>query len=400
MMLRLYWLNRWFSALLFSLLWVDFVAADDIDWEVNGFVTQGFSLTDDNNFYGKSESGSFDFRELGISSTTRLSERFLVSGQLVSRRAGEVDDGKLSVDYALVDYRFLEQQWGHAGIQVGRVKNPFGFYNTTRDVAFTRPSIMLPQSLYFDRARNLELSSDGLILYGTKMLSGGRIKSELLAGAPRKDKNVEYAYLNDDWPGSFDQTRGYLWRTEYSLNDYSFIGAFTYGNFKLDFDHPSTPAPGAPGDGRLDLGVIVLSLQYNWDKWSLTGEYFRQDVDWGSLGGVFALKPETASESFYLQLEHRLTSELSMFARRDVFYIDKDDKDGKKAEALLGVPAYNQYAFDWTLGVGWEPSSHWLFRAEWHKVEGTGWLATQDNPDQTKKKENWDLFLLQATYRF
>jgi hypothetical protein len=393
-------LNRWLGVCLLGLLWVDVAVADDIDWEVNGFVTQGFSLTDDNNFYGNSESGSFDFRELGISSTARLSERFLISGQLVSRRAGEVDDGKLSVDYALVDYRFLEQQWGHAGIQVGRVKNPFGFYNSTRDVAFTRPSIMLPQSLYFDRARNLELSSDGFVLYGTKMLSSGRIKSELFAGAPRKDKNVEYAYLNADWPGSFDKSKGYLWRNEYSSNDYSFIGAFTYGNFKLDFDHPGSPAPGAPGDGVLGIDIATLSLQYNWDRWSVTGEYFRQDIDWGEIGGIFAIKPQTSSESFYLQLEHRFTSDLSMFVRRDVFYMDKDDRSGEKTALLDGQPTYAHYAFDWTLGVGWEPSPNWLLRAEWHKVKGTAWLATQDNPVNVEKEKDWNMLLLQATYRF
>lgn len=398
-MLKNYRLIKWLGLFLFSLPWMH-ATADEINWEVNGFVTQGFALSDDNNFYGDSESGSFDFRELGLSTSARLSERLLVSGQLVSRKAGKVDDGDLSVDYALVDYRFLEQQWGNAGVQLGRIKNPFGFYNSTRDVAFTRPSIMLPQSIYFDRARNLELSSDGFVLYGTKMFSSGRIKSELFAGAPRKDANVEYAYLNADWPGSFEDSEGYLWRNEYSSNDYSFIAAITYGNFKLDFEHPGTPAPGAPGDGVLDLDIAAISLQYNWDRWSLTGEYFRQNIDWGDIGGIFSIKPQTSSESFYVQLEHRLTSDISMFVRRDIFYMDKDDKDGIKGQLLDGQPPYTHYAFDWTVGVGWEATPNWLLRAELHKVEGTAWLATQDNPVGVEKEKNWNMFLLQATYRF
>ena len=376
------------------------VSADDMDWEFNGFITQGYIWTDDNNFYGPSQSGSWDFRELGINSAVRIHDQLMLTGQLMSRKAGAVDDGDPSVDYALLDYRFVEKQWGHMGVKLGRIKNPFGFYNATRDVAFTRPSMILPQSLYFDKARNLELSSDGGMLYGVALFDSGRIKSELVVGEPRKDVNVEYAYLNRDWPGSFEGSEGYLWRTEYSSNDYSFIAAATFGNFKLDFEVLGTPAPGAPGNGVVDIDVSALSLQYNFDRWSITGEYFRQDISWGSLGGVYGLDPENESESFYLQVEHRLTPEVSMFLRRDILYIDIDDRDGLKTQALFGRPAHTQYARDWTLGVGWEPNRDWLLRAEWHKVKGTAWLAVQDNPDESQSVENWNMLSLQATYRF
>jgi hypothetical protein len=379
---------------------VNAFAEEEVDWEFNGFITQGYVWTDENNFYGNSENGSADFRELGINSAVRLSDNLIVTGQLMSRKAGAVDDGTPSVDYALLDYRLAEKQWGHVGVRLGRIKNPFGFYNTTRDVAFTRPSMILPQSLYFDKARNLELSSDGGMLYGLALFDAGRIKSELVIGEPRKDINVEYAYLNKDWPGSFEGSEGYLWRTEYSTNDYSFIAAFTYGNFKLDFEVPGTPGLGAPGNGGVDIDVSALSLQYNLDRWSITGEYFRQDISWGSLGGVYGLNPENESEAFYLQLEHRFSPEVSMFLRRDILYIDMDDRDGLKTQALFGRPAHTQYGRDWTLGVGWEPNRDWLFRAEWHKVKGTAWLAVQDNPDDSKHIENWNMLSLQATYRF
>ena len=46
------------------------------------------------------------------------------------------------------------------------MKNPLGFYNDTRDVPFTRPSILLPQSIYFDRTRKLAIAADGVHLYG------------------------------------------------------------------------------------------------------------------------------------------------------------------------------------------------------------------------------------------
>ncbi|WP_415903138.1 hypothetical protein ACMXYR_04905 [Neptuniibacter sp. QD29_5] len=372
------------------------------DVEFNGFITQGYTHTSDNSFYGDSESGSWDFREVAGNASWRLTDRLLLTGQLMSRRAGEVDDGDLTVDYGLLDYRVYEGRRGSFGISVGRIKNPFGFYNKTRDVAFTRPSAVLPQSLYFDKARNLELSSDGFRLYGRYLFDHGILESELVIGEPRKDLNVEYAYLNNNWDGFFHDSSGHLWRTEYSVSDYSFVVAATVGGFKLDFDGPENPDPftGEPGDGRVEIDLTALSMQYNWKRWSLTGEYFQQDIAWGSLGGAYALIPESTTESFYLQLDHRLTSDVTLFLRRDMLYLDKDDRDGSRTAALFGKPAHTQFAFDWTLGLGWKPNKNWLLRAEWHKVEGTGWLAAQENPNDQEKVEDWDMLMLQATYRF
>jgi len=399
-MLKSWKLNK-LKAFLSSLIAVcPLVASADSDVELNGFITQGYFLTNDNSFYGDSESGSFDFREIAGNASWRFSDRVLLTGQLMSRRAGEIDDGDLTVDYAVIDYRLYESEKGAFGVGVGRIKNPFGFYNKTRDVAFTRPSAVLPQSLYFDKARNLELSSDGVRLYARRWFESGQLETELVMGKPRKDINVEYAYLNNDWDGHFSDSEGYLWRTEYSLNDYSFVVAATFGNFKLDFDGPDNPGPIAPGDGQIDIGVSALSLQYNWDRWSITGEYFQQDIKWGSLGGLYSLIPENTTESFYVQIDHRLSSDVTVFLRRDMLYLDKNDRDGTKTEALIGRPAHSQFAFDWTLGVGWKPNEHWLLRAEWHKVEGTGWLAFQENPVAQETVEDWDMLSLQATYRF
>lgn len=368
--------------------------------EFNGFLTQGFAYTDHNNFYGNSQNGSFDFRELGINTAWRLNNELLLSGQLVSRLAGNVDDGSPMIDYLILDYRIYEGLGGHAGLSLGRNKNPFGLYNRTRDVSFTRPSIVLPQSLYFDKARNLELSSDGMRLYARKLFEYGVWDSELVVGIPRHDTNVESAYLFRDWQGELSSSKGYLLRTEYSPHDYRWVTGLNVGRFYFDFDGPAIPAPGAPGDGEVEIGILAFSLQYNLQHWSLTGEYMRQDITWRELGGLFSLKPEVVSESFYLQLEHRISDDLSVFLRRDFFYADKDDRNGKATEMLLGSPAHTGFAHDWTVGIGWQPSKDWLLRAEWHRVEGTGWLSSQDNPDSSVLKEDWNMLSLQATYRF
>ena len=158
--------------------------------------------------------------------------------------------------------------------------------------------------------------------------------------------------------------------------------------------------PGAPTGGSVDIDVVNLSLQYNAEYWSFTSEYLRQIIEWGSLGGVYALQPKNESEAVYAQLEYRISPEVDAFVRYDVLYVDRDDRNGARANQLFGRPRHTQFAKDFTLGVGWRPTPHWLFRAEWHHVDGTGWLAAQDNPVDADTERRWNLFALQATYRF
>ena len=64
--------------------------ADVFDgFEVHGFATQGFVKTSANSFFGNSENGSFEFTELGVNATVEPSPSVRLSGQLLSRRAGE-----------------------------------------------------------------------------------------------------------------------------------------------------------------------------------------------------------------------------------------------------------------------------------------------------------------------
>lgn len=371
---------------------------------ISGFLTQGYFYTDVNNIYGKSsEGGSWDFRELGINASYRFTPRLRGAVQLMSRRAGAVDDGSPQIDYALLDYRISDDPQAQYGFRLGRLKIPFGFYNETRDVAFTRPTIMLPQSLYFDQARDLELSVDGGILYSYLSLPGGRLDVDLLYGQPKKDSNVEYAYLSYDAPGSFEESEGYMLRAIYSDAMGQVRIGGTLGQFVLGYQPGALPLPTPPefkqGDVKID--VAVLSTQYNTERWTLTGEYMWHRVNWDEIGGVFTPRPETTFESYYLQGQYRLSQEWDLVLRYDALFIDKHDRSGQLNHALFPFkPAHAFYSKDWTVGVGWAPTPAWLFRAEYHRVEGLGWLPEQDNPNPGGLKKNWNIYALQATYRF
>ena len=130
--------------------------------EVHGFATQGFIKTSANSFFGDSEDGSFEFTELGVNASMDATEDIRLSGQLLSRRAGEMYSGTPSIDFALADFTVRSTENDNFGIMLGRIKNPLGLFNETRDVAFTRPWFSCPQVVYYDKVRNLILSADGL----------------------------------------------------------------------------------------------------------------------------------------------------------------------------------------------------------------------------------------------
>lgn len=75
---------------------------------------------------------------------------------MLSRRAGEGNTGTPRLDYGFLDYRLFSQEVNQVWYTRWPVEESI-FYNDTRDVAFTRPGILLPQSIYFDRTRNLGL---------------------------------------------------------------------------------------------------------------------------------------------------------------------------------------------------------------------------------------------------
>ena len=156
------------------------------NYQIHGFASQAFISTSDNNFFGEtSGNDNFGFSELGINGLIRPTPELHFAGQLLLRRAGESDDGKVRLDYGLVDYTIISNPMKRLGVRGGRLLNPLGFYNETRDVALTRPSILLPQSIYFDRARDLALSSDGAQVYGEYRSTNNEIFWQLGVADPR-----------------------------------------------------------------------------------------------------------------------------------------------------------------------------------------------------------------------
>ena len=370
------------------------------NFSYSGFVSQGLVYTTENNFYGDSQDGSFEYREIGLNGIWQPSSKLHVYGQLLSRKAGKKDDGEIRFDYLGIAYRALHDDSQTLDLRLGRYKNTFGLYNQTRDVAFTRPSIFLPQSIYLDRFRDLSLASDGLKLSYQRQSDDFRFVFDLGLGKPQITANdllLSFAELDGSNSRLKDEQ---LHSAQFlaELNDGEWVASL--GKVIGDIDVDVTldiPLNFIFQDGRFKLDGTIASLQYNSEYYSITAEYFQVKSDVGIIiGGV----PSNYSESYYLQAEYRYSPQLQFVIRSDSYYFNKDDKSGALHNFVTGDPAHTRFAKDLSLTARWQFDASWLAMLEYHQVDGTGWLSEKDNPDLFALQRKWSMITALVSYRF
>ena len=366
---------------------------------IQGFAGQSFIATSNNDVFGNTdEGGSFGFTEIGLNAIYRPLPKLQLSGQMLSRRAGEGNSGIPRLDFAFLDYRLYSQETNQFGIRFGRLKNPWGFYNDTRDVPFTRPSILLPQSIYFDRTRNVGLSSDSVQFYGeTSHATWGDFSFQFGIARPIVDDRDTEVSLIPRAQGNLSPDITILGRGLYESPNKRFRFAVSGIWFNADYK-PGTAD--TLGPGAIQFSPIYVSAQYNTERWSLTSEYAIRKFRYKNFGDQMFDSQDFYGESFYFQGEYRFSHKWEALMRYDVLFTNRNDRDGSKYAALTGLPAYTRFAKDLTLGLRWNINTQIMARFEYHRINGTGWLSPLDNPNPFNLSKNWDLFAVQLSFRF
>ncbi len=394
----------WTACILMAVVLPCAVHADDeLDWkdtvQIHGFLSQGYVNTSANRWYGESENGSWDLREIGLNASVRPMSNLHFAGQLLSRTAGRMDNGSVRVDYALMDWTALSDVDKTMGVRLGRIKNPLGFFNETRDVAFTRPSIFLPQSIYFDRVRDLMLSSDGMHIYSDWRLEDADLMLQLGVGKPLVDENVEATFLGREFEGDLSAL-GPVWmgKLAYERDGGRLRLALSGVMGSLDFVRGiNDPPPPFLNSGDIDFKLLIASFQYNEEIWSLTAEFLTQELAWNDMGLI--LPDKIPGQGYYLQFDLRPIPQWEFFLRYGERITNTNDPDGRELEDKFGIPAYNQFAKDWVLGVRWDPTDQFMVRAEYHWVDGTAWLSNRENVREDTERF-WDMLAILVSYRF
>jgi hypothetical protein len=183
------------------------------------------------------------------------------------------------------------------------------------------------------------------------------------------------------------------------------------GRIRLAFSASQLNINYSPEFGKADFGAgsfqftpLIFSAQYNAERWSLTSEYAIRHLEFRNFNNKFLDSLNYTGESYYFQGVYRFTPAWEAFARYDVYYADRDDRSGQKWNATTGAPGHSRFAKDIAAGVRWNVTPQFMLRAEYHRVNGTGWLSTIDNsqfrPGHPAQQQEWDLFSILGSYRF
>jgi hypothetical protein len=368
--------------------------------QIHGFASQAVVDTSDNRFFGNSPRTSFDFTELGVNVSYQFNPQVFFAGQILSRRAGEMYDGTPSLDYGLLDFTAISDAQKRLGVRIGRIKNPFGLYNETRDVPFTRPGIFLPQVIYYDKVRNLLLSYDGIMIYGDLFGDQGNFSLNLGAGQSVIDENVEWAYLAGDFEGELEADGinwaiGSLWySTPADTLKLGLSAILTEMNFDAKLRSPLN-------SGSIDVFDWVASIQYNAADWTLSAEYARTPTQWNDFGPFFPFEDQVM-ESYYLQGAYRLRHNLEIMARYEEGFADRDGRNGRYFSALTGgsVPRFDFFSKIRSVGLRWDVNPSVMFRLEFQRHDGTFSLSIRENPNPEDLVREWDVFAASISVRF
>jgi hypothetical protein len=362
--------------------------------QVHGFAMQAGIHTSDNSFGGDSDDAvSSDYNEAGLNVSAEFFQRLRLSVQMVARNAGDYDTGALRTDYAQIDFAAISNVSDKAGIRVGRVKNAYGLFNDTRDVAHTRPSIYLPPIIYWEQLRDIMLYRDGGAIYWDNSGDHGTFSFDAGVGKPQITERMatETLFFQVDHIDADDPrvvVARLLWED-------------AGGNLRLALSTLQAESGVDVGfEGDFKARLYLASLQYSTEKWQLTSEaaFFNYDL---SLNDPFlsAFSRNTYGDAIYVQYAWFFTPDWQVYARYDIGYFDRHDRDGDSFETLM-IPAAAAFSRDAGIGTRWDIDENWMLSFEAHYIEGMLALSIVDNPALREGSPYWTLVAAELAFRF
>ncbi len=365
--------------------------------DIHGFISQGYLLSDKNNYLANSEDGSFQFNEMGINFSREMTENLRLGIQIFSRDFGQFENNKVIIDWAYGDYRWKDR----IGFRAGIIRQAQGLYNQTRDLDMLRTAILLPPGVYDESNRDYMSRIQGASIYGEiPMQSAGSLSYMFLMGS----KNIDESGIVAKWvesPGI------------YTVTDFN-EGIFYNG--KLEWHTPvrglrigasGTKATDIQIDvrtkiplGKLPVGTNSVIDVTEYYTYALSIEYILKDL---TLAAEHSMsKSDTEVNRIhpfgcYASAAYRFTDWFEAGAYYSVFYYDKDDKDGD-AFKQRGLQDYRAWQKDFALSTRFNVNENWSIKLEGHVIDGVGQLLRQENPDDVGK--NWYLFAAKVTFNF
>ena len=380
-------LNFFICLLLSTFVLIVHIAAEEA--QTNGFIAQGYLKSSDNNYFGRTDEGTYEFNEIGVTITKDVSEKFRLGVQFAARDFGEYGNQEIKVDWGYGDY--MIRDW--LGVRGGKLKIPFGLYNETRDIDALRTCIILPIGVYNEVYRDVVVGIDGVGIYGlldTKSL--GSINYLLINGTENIDRDgplfvmldsvipldVTGLIIDDIISGSIQwitPLNGLRWGITFTLVD---TGVKTAALPEMDAtsDH------------------YVFSVEYAWRELIFAYEYYLGDIEISTVLG----KQKTDMDGFYGSVSYRVNDWFQIGAYYTEFYPNVDDRSGRD-QLTQGMISDRSEAWqkDFALTTKFDLNMSWCLKFEGHFMNG---LAFGGGVENDNIEEDWFLFASKLAFIF
>jgi len=160
--------------------------------QFHGFGTQGYIVTNDNNWLTMNTSGdgSGAFTDAGLNLSAQVRPNLRFAAQVYDRKLGKLGDWHPLLDWAIVDLRM--KPW--LGFRAGKVKTVFGLFTDTQDMDFANTFALLPQSVYPIDLRDATIAHEGGDIYGKAKLAHNLGSVAYTAYGGRRSDNMHSGY--------------------------------------------------------------------------------------------------------------------------------------------------------------------------------------------------------------
>lgn len=370
----------------------------DRDLQVHGFLSQGVINSEDSDFVNDDKNTSFELTEVGINASYQISPTLRAAGQLVYINGGNRYAEGARLDYLLVDWSAYQTDHWQANLLFGRFKNYNWLYSSTRDVPHTRPSIVLPQSVYFDGFRDIAVGGDGVALllkYNDETL--GEFEFDISLGtsniSSKQTEIILSEFAQGDMNHDYDIQGSVYWQpldTQWRLGLAVLDSDFSYDSADID----------AFQDADITLQRFIVNGLYEAENWEFSFEAFQERF---VFDGFYSpnFHQDNLGQGAYIQTRYQLNEDIKLLARAERFFADKNDKNGKKRQEQTGAPSYFGFQHDFVLGLTYNLSEHAQIQFEHHWYEGTARLTPVVLPNgEINDSKNWQTWAIQFMYWF
>jgi hypothetical protein len=365
--------------------------------QIHGFVAQGLIQAKDSNFVNDDGDVSAKLTEVGLNGSYQINSSLRIAAQGVYLNGGNRYPEGFRLDYLFLDWQWVNSLDWQVDLHLGRNKNYHWLYSATRDIPHTRPTIVLPQSIYIDVTRDVSIGTDGIAARALRNNHLGEWEFNWSLGQVPNNTQQTQLFIGSQAKGKLILAKEHMmslyWRPRSSNSQ--------LGVVRLDADYEYRQGVNdSLLDGSGKIRSIYINYRYNSEYWSFASEYNRMKTDIQGVVSADFGSNET-SEGIYFQGQYFISPTLTATVQLDILDNNRADRDGSLLESETGVPAFFGFMDQAVLGLSWNFANNWQVQAEFHRVKGVGNLGPLLLPDVTiNNSKYWNLWAAQLVYWF